>query len=72
VGTIPGRLLVVVQPAGLDSFFADIDEATQGAREPDLAVVVPIFEKHGLELLGPPLPARSAATHQIPEAAAAD
>lgn len=54
-GLTTGKLLVIVQPAGLDSFFIDIDAATKGAREPDLAVVVPIFEKHGLELLGPPL-----------------
>ena len=54
-----GRLLVIVQPAGLDEFFTDIDQATKGAPDPDLDVVLPIFEKHGLELLGPPLPARS-------------
>jgi quercetin dioxygenase-like cupin family protein len=59
VGVTPGRLLIMVQPAGLDSFFVDIDEATRGAYEPDLSVVVPIFEKHGLELLGSPLPART-------------
>src|SRR5579871_115475 len=29
------------------------------AREPELDVVLPIFTKHGLELLGPPLPART-------------
>ncbi len=60
-GLTPGKLLVIVQPAGLDSFFVDIDAATKGAREPDLDVVVPIFEKHGLELLGPPLPPRAEA-----------
>ena len=72
VGATAGRLLVMVQPAGLDSFFVDIDDATRGAREPDLSVVGPIFEKHGLELLGPPLPGRSAATQPILEPAAAD
>lgn len=56
VGTTPGRLLVTVQPAGLDAFFADIDKATGSTSEPDPTVVLPIFEKHGLELLGPPLP----------------
>ncbi len=59
LGTTAGRLLVVVQPAGLDEFFVDIDRATQGAREPELDIVLPIFTKHGLELLGPPLPART-------------
>jgi uncharacterized cupin superfamily protein len=59
VGASSGRMLVVVQPAGLDAFFADLDGATRGMREPDLSVVVPIFEKYGLELLGPPLAARA-------------
>src|SRR5215469_4271016 len=36
LGMTPGRLLVVVQPAGLDEFFTDIHQATDGAREPDL------------------------------------
>lgn len=57
-GLTPGKLLVMVQPAGLDSFFVNIDAVTKGVREPDLEVVIPIFEKHGLELLGPPLPPR--------------
>ena len=55
VGETPGRLLVIVQPAGLDSFFMDIDAATKGTRQPDQQLVTLIFEKHGLELLGPPL-----------------
>jgi mannose-6-phosphate isomerase-like protein (cupin superfamily) len=58
-GATPGRLLVIVQPAGLDAFFTDIDEAARGAREPDLDVVVPIFKKYGLELLGPPISAEA-------------
>jgi len=55
LGVTPGRLLVVVQPGGLDEFFTEIDHATEGAREPDLNLVLPVFKKHGLELLGPPL-----------------
>src|SRR5512133_2930769 len=50
VGTMPGRILVMVEPAGLDT----LSGATAGT-QPDPAVVVPIFHKHGLELLGPPL-----------------
>jgi quercetin dioxygenase-like cupin family protein len=56
-GNTPGRLLVVVQPAGLDNFFADLDAATRGRNEPELSVIAPVFERHGLELLGPPLSA---------------
>jgi len=57
-GTTVGRLLTVSQPAGLDAFFTDIDRATGGANVPNPAIVLPIFEKYGLEPLGPPLPAR--------------
>jgi quercetin dioxygenase-like cupin family protein len=60
IGQAPGRLLVTVQPAGLEVFFAELAAATAGMKEPDLKVIVPIFEKHGLELLGPPLAARGA------------
>jgi hypothetical protein len=45
--------------AGLEAFFVDLDSATRGMKEPDPSVVVPIFQKHGLELLGPPLGVRS-------------
>ncbi len=69
-GVTPGRLLVMVQPAGLDSFFVDIDATTKGVREPDLELVIPIFEKHGLELLGPPLPPRVEANVEFELAAA--
>ena len=54
VGTRPGRTLVVVQPAGFEVFLAELSEATRGMEQPDMSVVVPIFEKYGLELLGPP------------------
>ena len=60
IGQTPGRLLVTVQPAGLEVFLADLSTATVGMTEPDLKVIVPIFEKHGLELLGPPLAASGA------------
>jgi len=58
VGNGPGRVLVIVQPAGLDAFFTEVDNAAHGMREPDLSVVLPLFEKYGLELLGPPMHAR--------------
>lgn len=59
VGATPGRTLVTVQPGGLDTFFVELDRATRGMREPGASVVVPIFQKYGLELLGPPLALRS-------------
>jgi hypothetical protein len=53
-------MLVIVQPAGLDNFCDDLHQATSAMQQPDLSVVVPIFEKHGLEFLGPPIAARAA------------
>ena len=58
IGATPGRILLMVQLAGLETFFTDLAGATGGMREPDLSVVIPIFHKNGLELLGPPLVAR--------------
>jgi uncharacterized cupin superfamily protein len=66
LGSNPARMLVVAQPAGMDVFFAELAAATKemDKRAPDMAVVLPIFERHGIEFLGPPLAARlaSAAT----------
>jgi quercetin dioxygenase-like cupin family protein len=57
----PAKLLIVTQPAGIESFFVDIDAAMHGMTEPDMTVLLPIFHKFGMELLGPPLGARGAA-----------
>ena len=59
ISTAPARMLTIVQPAGLDVFFAELDAAVGGGQEPDLSVVVPIFEKYGMEVVGPPLAERS-------------
>lgn len=59
IGSTEGRLLTIVQPAGLDLFFAEIDHACGGMAKPDMTVVLSIFEKYGLELIGPPLSVRS-------------
>jgi len=58
VGSKPGRLLIFVEPAGLDMFFTELAAATEGMDQPDLAVVGPAFSRYGLELLGPPLGVR--------------
>lgn len=52
-----GRMLVMAQPAGLDEFFEDL---AQLPGPPSPAAVLPIFARHGLELLGPPLAHREA------------
>ncbi len=51
----PGRMVVIVQPAGLEVFFADLASATAGMTIPDKQAIGSVFAKHGLELLGPPL-----------------
>ena len=56
------RMIVVSQPAGMDVFFTELSAAMKDMREPDMSVLMPIFEKHGIELLGPPLAARAKAT----------
>jgi quercetin dioxygenase-like cupin family protein len=57
----PGKLLILVQPAGAENFFSEIDAAMRGMSEPDTAVLQPIFHKFGMELMGPPIGARGAA-----------
>jgi hypothetical protein len=47
-----------VVPGGLDLFFEELDKALPRGAAPDPATMLPIFEKYGQELLGPPLGAR--------------
>ena len=54
VGDTPGKVLVMVQPAGLDECLAELSAATKG-QPLNMSVAIPIFRKYGLELLGPPL-----------------
>lgn len=55
IGQTTGRMIIVIEPAGIENFFAEIAALTG---PPDLAKALPIFGKYGLELLGPPLGAR--------------
>ena len=59
IGAAPGVIVTTVIPGGLDIFFEELEMVTPRGTVPDPAKIVPIFEKHGLELLGPPLAARS-------------
>lgn len=58
VGVVSATGVAGITLHGGAAFFADLAGATSGMREPDLSVVDPIFKKHGLELLGPPLATR--------------
>jgi len=63
IGTTPGRLLTTVIPGGLDLFFEEIETMVSRETAPDPAQLVPIFEKHGMELHGPPLAAMGPASN---------
>ena len=52
IGDEAGKMVVICQPAGLELFFEEIS-AIQGP--PDPAKLVPLGQKWGLELLGPPI-----------------
>lgn len=62
VGATPGRIVTTVVPGGLDVFFEELATVQPRGSAPDPAKILPIFEKHGLELLGPPLAARPLTT----------
>lgn len=52
-GVEPGRLLIVFQPAGaMASFF---DAASRLPAMPTPAEAAPLFEAHGMSIVGPPL-----------------
>ena len=67
IGHEPGRTLTTVVPGGLDLFFEELETVAPRGAVFDPAKMVPLFEKHGMELLGPPLPATA-----MPTASAAD
>ena len=52
---MPGRTLVTVVPGGLDIFFEELSAAVPPGATLDPGALTPLFQKHGLELLGPPL-----------------
>jgi mannose-6-phosphate isomerase-like protein (cupin superfamily) len=56
VGEKPGRMLVVAQPAGhLEAFVKDLAKlGVAGARQP--GAMKALFERHNMEMVGPPLP----------------
>jgi quercetin dioxygenase-like cupin family protein len=56
LGTQTARSLVVLTPAGLEGFFAEVEPLVTQA-EPDMAAVFPIAAKYGIEVAGPPLAA---------------
>ncbi len=53
-------MVTTVIPGGLDLFFENIEDVSPRGTAPDLATLLPVFKKHGQELLGPPLRVREA------------
>lgn len=52
VGTSPGRMLMIVTPAGFESFFDELAELT--ANPPfDFDLVRALFEKYGMKIIEP-------------------
>jgi hypothetical protein len=49
------HLLVMVTPAGLDRFFEEVTELSDGSSRPDLSRVEQLMQDYGMEFLGPPL-----------------
>ncbi len=52
IGKTAGTMLLTLEPAGLEVFFKEL-AAVSGPPDPEK--LSPVFEKYGLELLGPPL-----------------
>ena len=52
IGTVPGRLLTVIVPAGFERFFEVVAERRLG--DDDLDEIATIAAEFGLEILGPP------------------
>jgi mannose-6-phosphate isomerase-like protein (cupin superfamily) len=55
IGEQDGVTLTTAVPGGLDTFFEELNTAVPDGGRIDPAAVLPIFEKHDMELLGPPL-----------------
>ena len=61
IGRTPGRLVTTVVPGGLDLFFEELEGIAPRGSSLEPAKAVPLFEKYGLELHGPPLAERKVA-----------
>ncbi len=61
VGNERGWTITTAIPGGLDLFFEDLETAAPRGAAPELDKILSVFEKHGLELSGPPLGARTTA-----------
>jgi quercetin dioxygenase-like cupin family protein len=57
VGATAGKMLVVAQPAGnMEAFSEDLEKLSAGENRVDPGAFKALFEKHDMEIVGPPLP----------------
>ena len=47
-GNAPGKLLVIISPAGFERFFQEVDGVT------DIDTIMSAAQRHNLEIIGPP------------------
>ena len=60
-----GSVVVIHHMPGYDEFFKEVSAAAAGSSQPNPAVLLPIFKKYDLEVLGPPLAARQLAVEAM-------
>lgn len=53
-GPQAAHTLCIISPAGLEGFFAEVEPLVARA-EPDMAAVMGVAAKYGIEVLGPPM-----------------
>ncbi len=53
-GETTGKLLVVTTPGGFENFFRDVDALCRNGI-PDTADLLPVAQRHGLDITGPPI-----------------
>lgn len=59
IGTTDGKMIIITHPAGLDAFFAELHVLLANPGPPDMGAIAGLHTKFGMDLLGPPLAARS-------------
>lgn len=57
VGDVPGNVLCLVEPAGLDEFFGELHALLKRPGPPDMGEIAALHARFGMELLGPPMSA---------------
>ena len=54
-GSTSLRMLVMVRPAGAETFFQEMSEMIPAGMPPDVAKLTALAQRYDIEILGPPL-----------------